>query len=1038
MKKQVNLYAGISLMLILLLVFGLLPITGIAQNDSTSKVIESFDVSEIEVSVPVGTAKENISFPETLSGILVEGETAEIPIAWKDGGIYDQDTPGTYTFTADIGTYLYGQARPVAVVTVTEASYDPTGSISGRLWLDENADGVMDESETGIEDYPVSLYRADDLLHAVETSTTVTNGAYSFENIGQGSYVVGIAPEIVGGVEYQLPLAGISGDNKFEIAVLDEDTVMAYSETILVSQADTSVQSLNAGIRLMSVKRMAAIWNAATYGQLKAYVASAQENDIIIISGNIDFPQSESITINKSITFSSGSESQVILAHPSAGRHFLIAPGKNGSDIELNFENIVFDGKKKGGGFEVNTGVTLHVNLINSVIQNCNAENGGSFLVRTGASLGLQGGEISGNAASKDGGGICVNSGSLTVSGTEISGNTAARFGAGIAVDKSNASILDCKICNNETITSSYNNRNGGGIYGSESQISVTDSEISKNEATGGGGIFLSIGMLSIDHSQIFNNKVTMTGGGIFIGALSGNVTNTITDSEIYGNEADLGGGGLSVEGYTTHEQKNSNVISGCRLFDNKSVTFGGAIMTSGGDVTVVDSNIFNNTSGYGGAAYLYNSSAFTISGGGITGNAALASFGTYGGGQGGGIHLRANSVVTVKDGAEISSNVAESVESNSGCGGGIYLYQSRLIVENGEIIANMAKRNGGGIYSEKNGIVTMEAGNIAGNVAPNGGGIYTDSLANLTVTSDEVVFNDNIAGKANAKSDVNMGLHAQKIFTTHFTVPFDFAYNNFDVGYKTTATGVFYTVEFDSRGGSLVHPRIAAPGSTIFAPSPDPTRPGFIFAGWYQNTSGTIPWNFTTDTVTGNMTLYAKWVQSSSVTVSKTVAGSYGDKNKEFYFTIRLFDENGNQLPKGRQFQYTGSIISGSGAKAPAGGTLTLDSDGEAEFTLKHGQQMTVTGIVINSKVQIAENSTPGYTTSYKDSNETHAGTDTGICTLTGTAKTFAYTNTRTEVVPTGISAENSKFLVFLALPMLLAAGAGTGRIFRRYKGSF
>jgi uncharacterized repeat protein (TIGR02543 family) len=47
--------------------------------------------------------------------------------------------------------------------------------------------------------------------------------------------------------------------------------------------------------------------------------------------------------------------------------------------------------------------------------------------------------------------------------------------------------------------------------------------------------------------------------------------------------------------------------------------------------------------------------------------------------------------------------------------------------------------------------------------------------------------------------------------------------------------------------------------GSVITRP-PDPTRAGFTFINWFREPTGTIPWNFATDTVTANVNLYARW----------------------------------------------------------------------------------------------------------------------------------------------------------------------------------
>lgn len=1090
MKKQCNLYGSISLLLLILLIIGILPVTGVAQNDSVAVVITFFDMPVTEAIVPAGTKREDIPLPETLAATLEDGTTADIPVTWDDGGLYNKDMTGTYTFNADIGTYLYDQARPVAVVTVTGPSDALSGSIGGRLWLDENADGVMDEDESGVEDYPVSLYMADNPHAAVQTAITGTDGTYYFENIEPGSYMVGIASEMIGETEYLLPVIGISGDNKFKIVEMDEETIMAYSETIVISEnTDTAAEPVNAGIRLPGKRiGIAWIWNVSNYSQLKTYINQAGEQDIIVISGDIGFPANESITINKSLTLRSSSGNQISLTQSNARRHFIIDSSSNGGTIELTFENIVIDGKKTGGGFEIKAGKTLELNLTNSVIQYCNAQDGGGFLLNTGANLTLHGGKISGNIGKRYGGGICVNSGNLTVQDTEIAGNTAAQDGggiyansgnltvqsakitentasqngagiyvdsgnltvqsaeiagnvslqngaAGIGVNNSIVFIRDSRICNNIALYSpNHDNLRGGGLFGVESEVSVENSEISGNMADHGGGLYFRGGTLTVNDTKISDNKARADGGAIFLNGVSADTILVLTGSEISGNETEFMGGGIYEESGVT---KNRITIKDCIISSNKTVSYGGAMATSRGIITVINSNISGNTAGYGGGMFVSNGSNFTISGGEISGNAALASAGYFGGGQGGGIDVRFGSIVTIKDGGKIINNVAESAGANSGQGGGVFLYQSQVVIEDGEISGNMAKQSGGGINSENDGTVKFEAGRIGGNIAPNGGGIYIVPLANLTVTSDSAVFSDNKAGKANGKSEVDMTLHAQKIYTTHFTAPFDFAYNNFDVGYKKTAAGAFYTVNFDSRGGSTVYPKIAIPGSTITAPSPDPTRESYSFAGWYRNTAGTNPWNFATDTVTGDITLYAKWVPGSSVTVSKTVAGDYGDKTKEFKFIISFLNEGGNKLPGGTQFIYTGSIISGSGAAAPAGGTLALDSNGEAAFTLKHGQQITIAGVATNSKVQIIETDAAGYTTSFRDGNETNTGADTGIRVLTGTAKTFAFTNTRAAVVPTGVLTGSSKPLIFLVLPILIGVGMGAGKVLCRYKRS-
>ncbi|MBQ5781964.1 MAG: InlB B-repeat-containing protein [Oscillospiraceae bacterium] len=66
-------------------------------------------------------------------------------------------------------------------------------------------------------------------------------------------------------------------------------------------------------------------------------------------------------------------------------------------------------------------------------------------------------------------------------------------------------------------------------------------------------------------------------------------------------------------------------------------------------------------------------------------------------------------------------------------------------------------------------------------------------------------------------------------------------------------------TVEFDSMGGSDVEKQTVTFGELITKPQ-DPTREGYTFDGWYKDIYLKEKWNFDTDTVTGNMVLYAGW----------------------------------------------------------------------------------------------------------------------------------------------------------------------------------
>lgn len=73
-------------------------------------------------------------------------------------------------------------------------------------------------------------------------------------------------------------------------------------------------------------------------------------------------------------------------------------------------------------------------------------------------------------------------------------------------------------------------------------------------------------------------------------------------------------------------------------------------------------------------------------------------------------------------------------------------------------------------------------------------------------------------------------------------------------------------TVNFETNGGSAIDPADAIYGELLTRPA-DPVRDGMHFEGWYKDIHLTEKWNFDTDTVNGNITLYAKWTQEETET---------------------------------------------------------------------------------------------------------------------------------------------------------------------------
>ena len=157
------------------------------------------------------------------------------------------------------------------------------------------------------------------------------------------------------------------------------------------------------------------------------------------------------------------------------------------------------------------------------------------------------------------------------------------------------------------------------------------------------------------------------------------------------------------------------------------------------------------------------------------------------------------------------------------------------------------------------------------------------------------------------------------------------------DAGFTTsaefpiTATGAMtfwakwtpnkYTVTFTSNGGSDVSPIANVPhNETINAPFPAPTKTGHTFGGWYKEEALTNLWNFATDNVTSNTTLFAKWTPNT-YTVVFNGSGSDGGSMTGQSFTYGTAQNlTANAFTK-TGYTFTGWAESAVGAKEYDGG---------------------------------------------------------------------------------------------------------------------
>ena len=302
--------------------------------------------------------------------------------------------------------------------------------------------------------------------------------------------------------------------------------------------------------------------------------------------------------------------------------------------------------------------------------------------------------------------------------------------------------------------------------------------------------------------------------------------------------------------------------------------TANAGIFANNGSLDVIDCMAAGTLSGGKGCTStqaggcIYNSGTMTISGITMDGNSAP---------HGGAASNSGDMQIT---------NCTIANNSANGDGGGISNAGS-LTVTNTKITNNNAV-NGGGISTI--GKLTLSNVTVTGNTADYGSGIRTNASPDVTVSGDIIIM-DNSAGKYpdmllnSSKLAIDIsGLSANSYISVSAipaptsTAPVSLTgANNADYsgyfhndnpdyaiinGENNTVMLVMgeYTVTFDANGhGTAPTEQKTTYGGKITEPAA-PTAENYYFRGWFKESTCENIWDFDSDIVTANITLYAKW----------------------------------------------------------------------------------------------------------------------------------------------------------------------------------
>jgi uncharacterized repeat protein (TIGR02543 family) len=158
------------------------------------------------------------------------------------------------------------------------------------------------------------------------------------------------------------------------------------------------------------------------------------------------------------------------------------------------------------------------------------------------------------------------------------------------------------------------------------------------------------------------------------------------------------------------------------------------------------------------------------------------------------------------------------------------------------------------------------------------------------------------------------------------------------------------FLVKFDAKGGSAVPDQIVKNGNKVT--EPDSQRDGYFIVGWYLDRDCTDgnEWDFENSTVTGNITLYAKWEAVTEVPGADLAAkldwlNSYAQNNGVYIVTVNKNESIGPQ-----SLDYNGKKVSVTIKSDNTKRNIILNNNG-ALFYINSGVTLILENITLQGR---------------------------------------------------------------------------------------
>ena len=598
-----------------------------------------------------------------------------------------------------------------------------------------------------------------------------------------------------------------------------------------------------------------------------------------------------------------------------------------------------------------------------------------------------------------------------TIEATTIESDTTWTIPSGVTVSGQITVSNGCTL----TVTGGGTIQRADGYTGSLFAVSGTLD--ATNVVLDGGNITATAAAITINSTG--NQAVNLTGVTIQNFVRSNNcgaVLNMgnggqaeLTDCTIQNNSAERHGGAIYADKNATLNIMNST-MAGNKTTSTSSEYGGGALYVRDATVSLNNVDFSGNSSPRGGAIYNSSYGTLTISGGKISGNTASNTTYKNSAGIFHSSEERRGSVLNLDGTVQIEDPIYLDSENSDK----VVILQSALQYPLTLYCGNATKDRVIMQGSDSHTVTAQDMSRIA----------LVNENWYLKLVDGQVMLTEGAAADAYLPVTLLSNEAGHAVEVTNDVDTFTLTYDSSKGGYTGSLTPGIYSVQVDSEfeqtievkaGGSNTFPLAtrytvtfdlndhgsSAPdrqtvkeGDRVTEPTA-PTDNDYTFDGWYQDADCTgDPWDFVTDTVSDDMTLYAKWtaIAATAPTISLQPQGTTVTYGTAVNLSVTAGAGNGHTL----SYQWYCNTTNSSQGGTPIGGaagssyTVPVDTDAGTYYyycvvtATRTGNDQTADTTTGVAAVTVNRASlTPSATANSKDYDGTTAAT--GTITLTG-----------------------------------------------------